>query len=602
MLLAAPRVLLLAALVSVRSTWATECPNCELQFPTSWQQSEQPWGLQVTAEGEQIAVKIQPDAVTEPLGPGDVADELVWLKAETAQDGLTISEENGRILRTVSTEPAVLLDYHWVDATGGSGQGFRLVRRCGVRLIFELRGAEPKLDAIIRVSERVRYSLPECVKNNADVIPLEVLEGPDRVMVAPAGSDVEQGVEVPSPAPSGEGPGISAEQPPAPLPGPEAVPSEEPGSSGSHLLLFVGAAALGLLALLVLMLRSGSKAPLEAVPPIRGPRSREASASAAQPAGEHSAFPAAPAPPPPPTTPAGEGAAADDDELGDENTDAILPTGTYGLRGAGGGERAEHIALPAEEEIDGREPSYPGSIPEKPPEAAASVPSHAVVSYADSLVRRAAPGAGKLPREGGDESFEDDSFAISPVEAALATLGITTWLDFTAPGVHGVAFLPSSIAELLQVQNGGRLGYGWLLLLGLRRKNMDIMTLNGDPRVKSRFGEGWLVGVFAFGNVLWVGPDQVWEIRTLEGGRIHLGEGPEEALRGLAHNPALRDHGAPIGLVERSRNAVGELLPGWVYVQVPEPSVLPDDARHGLPAYEPVQIIPFLELLQRVSR
>jgi hypothetical protein len=187
---------------------------------------------------------------------------------------------------------------------------------------------------------------------------------------------------------------------------------------------------------------------------------------------------------------------------------------------------------------------------------------------------------------------------ISPVESALATLGVTTWLDFTAPGVSGAAFLPSTVADLIEVQNGGRFGYGWLLLLGLRRKNMDIMTLNGDARVKSAFGEGFLVGVFAFGNVLWAGPDQAWEIRTLGGERIPLGAGPRDALRALAQSAELRTQGAPVELVERCRSAVGELLPGWVYVQVPEPSVLPDGPSER-PGWEPVQIIPFLELLSR---
>jgi hypothetical protein len=583
-----------------------ECPNCEIQFPRAWQQTEAPGGVDVVAEGARVAVKIQRDESTEPLSPGDVADELVWLRAELAQEGMTVSQENGRILRTVSAEPAVLLDYRWADASGAAGGGYRLVRRCGVRLIFDLRGDKTTLDSINRVSDRVSYTLPACVKHNADVIPLEVLEGPDKIVVgsnlpeAPAAGDRPPAMPPTEPTPP------ATEATTAVAPAPTGVPSEAPASSRSHLWLFVGGAALGLFVLLALMLRSGSRVPVEAVPPIRSGRTREPGAATSATAGERAVTAAAEdqvsspgqtAEPPP-----GGPDDGDDDELGEENTDAILPTGTYGLRGAGGGERAEHITLPAEEELDVREPSYPGTLPEKPPEAPASVPSHAVVSYADSLVRRPPAGAGTPRQEETGESFEEDSFAISPVEGALATLGITTWLDFTAPGVQGVGFLPSSITGLLRVQNGGRLGYGWLLLLGLRRKNMDIMTINGDPRIKSRFGEGWLVGVFAFGNVLWVGPDQVWEIRTLEGARVRLGTSPEEALRGLAQDPALRDKGAPTDLCEHCRATVGELLPGWVYVQVPEPSVLPDDARQDGRAFEPVQIIPFLELLQRVSR
>ncbi len=125
---------------------------------------------------------------------------------------------------------------------------------------------------------------------------------------------------------------------------------------------------------------------------------------------------------------------------------------------------------------------------------------------------------------------------------------------------------------------------------------MDLMTINGESRVKARFGEGWVVGVFAFGNVLWVNPDQSWEIRTLDGERHPLGDSAEQALRRLAEQPELRELGASHELVERCRGAVGELLPGWVYRYHGELSVVPEEVRSES-GYEPVEIVPFLELL-----
>jgi hypothetical protein len=609
--LAISLVVALVSLSPVETARAAECPNCALDFPSSWQAKEQPWGTRVEVDGQQIDVKVQRDELIAPLGPGDVDDELVWLTAELESEARTITSKNGRIVRTASGEPAVVLDFAWSDEAGGAGKGLRLVRRCGVRLIIEQRADVIRLDALLGVSDRVRYTRTECASRNADVIPLEVLEDLDKVKVPDVG-EVMPRVTSPS-EPAAEAPQH------APAIAPEAaveeVVEEKGGSALTTFLLAFG--VLLLAALVVLMIRSNREDPLENLPaferagrkPPRGATSASASPPAERPLPVEtgpSHLPATAEPDDPESTTS--------DEFGDESTDAILPAGTYGLRGAGGGEPGEPSVTP-DEEFDTR-PAEPASEPELelhalpasnpprsapprsttprsvPDDAPISVPSHAVVSY-PSISGVSARGT-ELEEE---HSYDHDDYVrVSPVESVIASLGITTWLDFTAPGISGVSYLPSSIAGLLEVQNGGRFGYGWLLLLGLRRKNMDLMTINGESRVKARFGEGWLVGVFAFGNVLWVNPDQSWEIRTLEGERHPLGEGAEQALRRLAEDPSLRELGASHDLVERCRGAVGELLPGWVYRYHGEISVVPEDVRSES-SYEPVEIVPFLELL-----
>ena len=636
---------------------AMECPNCALEFPSVWDAQEQSWGTRVSVEGQQIDLKVQPDEALHPLGPGDVADELVWLEAELDAEGKQLTHKNGRIVQTVSREPAVVLDYAWADGQGGSGSGVRMVRRCGVRLIFEQRGSEQGLNALLTVSDRVRYTRSECTTLNADVIPLEVLESVGRVQVAPIADPITQPAVEPDPSPA-----PTPDEPRAEIPA-STTPASSGGFGMSTLLLVLGLVLLA--GLIVVMLRSGRSESIEGLPPLGDPErtSRELArltdeharrtAEHARRTGEHARRTGEPArrtgeparltgdnaPTPgeheqsvgsyaqggtdtapshtrPPDLPGGAGTDEVHDhehpssgEFGDEDTDAILPAGTYGLRGAGGGDSSEQVTVPPPDELDGRDPvstapemtlhSVPADAEYRsepvisvPDAGTISVPSHAVVSY---------PSVRPVSSRGVDvsetPSYEDDDVVrVSPVESVLASLGITTWLDFTAPGVAGVSFLPSTIASLVEVQNGGRFGYGWLLLLGLRRKNMDLMTLNGEARVKQRFGEGWLVGVFAFGNVLWVDPDQRWSIRTLEGEQHDLGTGVDQALRRLAEDPALRDLGAPRDLVERCRSAVGELLPGWVYRYRGETSVLPEDVRRDQ-AYEPVEIVPFLELL-----
>jgi len=619
----------LSILVLAPSAWATECPNCALDFPRAWKAQEQPWGTRVWIEDQSIDVKVQPDEALEPLGPGDVDDELVWLTAELDAVGHTITSKNGRIVRTASREPAVVLDYAWTDAENGQGKGVRLVRRCGVRLILEQRGAEIKLSALLNVSDRVRYTRSECVSLNADVIPLEVLEGVD-MLELPDVTDVMPRID-----PSVE----SATEPPVESPAhaaPDATEAVEGQGSASALTTLLLAVGVLLLAVLVMLIvRGGREDPLEGLPPLDSPpRSKaplprtdlpepEAPAPRISAGLSHSSVSASrPAVPAsgsvdelPPVDLDDEHPTAD--EFGDENTDAILPTGTYGLRGAGGGVQAEQVSTQDGDDIDARDGgpppdsnpelelrAMPASVeprsqlplsqppvsytPRSPPdEAPVSVPSHAVVSYPS--VR---PVSSRGVEMGDAPSYEhDDLVRVSPVESVIASLGITTWLDFTAPGISGISYLPASVAGLLEVQNGGRFGYGWLLLLGLRRKNMDLMTINGESRVKARFGEGWLVGVFAFGSVLWVNPDQSWEIRTLEGERHALGDSAETALRRLAEDPSLRDLGANHELVERCRTAVGELLPGWVYHYHGE-AVEPSGQ-----AFEPVEIVPFIELL-----
>jgi len=612
----------LSILVLTPSAWATECPNCSLDFPRSWKAQEQPWGTRVWIEDQSVDVKVQPDEALEPLGPGDVDDELVWLIAELEAVGQTITSNNGRIVRTASREPAVVLDYTWADAENAKGKGVRLVRRCGVRLIFEQRGAEIKLGALLNVSDRVRYTRSECVFLNADVIPLEVLEGvdsvelPDVVAVLPR---IEPGVE------SSSEPLVD---PPEQANSDAADTVEGRGSASALTTLLLAVGVLLLAVLVLLIVRGGREDPLEGLPPLDGPPRSKAPPPRADPpepeaSGPRSAVEHAHSPVSTPRSVVPASGSVDElppvdlddehptaDDFGDENTDAILPTGTYGLRGAGGGERADPASSqdgdagpPSDPELELRampasvEPrsrptlsqppvSYaPRSVP--PDEAPISVPSHAVVSYPS--VR---PVSNRGVEVGDAPSYEhDDLVRVSPVESVVASLGITTWLDFTAPGISGISYLPASVAGLLEVQNGGRFGYGWLLLLGLRRKNMDLMTINGEPRVKARFGEGWLVGVFAFGSVLWVNPDQSWEIRTLEGDRHALGDSAEAALRRLAEDPSLRGLGANHELVERCRTAVGELLPGWVYRYHGE-AVEPSGQ-----AFEPVEIVPFIELL-----
>ncbi len=648
-------VVTLSALLVATPIQAGECPNCALEFPSVWNAEEHPWGVRVSVEGQQIDIKVQPDDELHPLGPGDVADELVWLEAELGAEGRTLTQKNGRIVRTVSREPAVVMDYSWSDEQGATGHGVRMVRRCGVRLILEQRGSQQGLNALLTVSDRARYTRAECTTLNADVIPLEVLESADRVRVP----------EVPEVAPPPD-PSVAPE--PDHTQGPPAEPTqgatedavtpvEGGGSWLSTLLLVLGMVLLA--ALVVVMIRSGRSDPLEGLPPLEDPERHardlaritgeharrtgeharrtgehargtgehaRGTGEHARGTGEHSRGigeygqagdeGAAPRSTPPAAFDLGAGTDEIEDherpssgEFGDEDTDAILPAGTYGLRGAGGGDRSEQVSVVPSDHIDGHEP--PSTAPEMtlhslpadaeyhsepvisvPAVGPVSVPSHAVVSY---------PSVASSSPRGVDVSEapsydDDDVVRVSPLESVLASLGITTWLDFTAPGVAGVSFLPSTVASLLEIQNGGRFGYGWLLLLGLRRKNMDLMTLNGESRVKQRFGEGWLVGVFAFGNVLWVDGAQRWSIRTLEGEHHELGDGPEQALRRLAEDPSLRDLGAPRELVERCRSAVGELLPGWVYRYRGETSVLPDDVRRDQ-AYEPVEIVPFLELL-----
>ncbi len=558
------------ALVLPRQAWSMECPNCALEFPSAWTTQDHPWGLRVWVDQQQVDLKVQPDELLQTLGPDDVAEELVWLRAELSEEDMVLEAENGRIVRTAAREPAVVLDYEWSDAQGSRGKGVRLVRRCGVRLIFEQRGGKLALDALLEVSDRVRYLADSCSRHNADVIPLEVIEGIENVRVP------DMGLHIP---PSGDAPGEPGLEPSEPEPPREPaepeISAQPPGDDGvSGLAIGLSATLLGLLFLLAAMLRSGSREILDELPPLAGkgggaqgraPPSQTSYLASMQARSTPDAQPAHYDETPHPagagledSSPDPEATTGDLGGVADERTDEIIPAGTYGLRGVGGGATSER-ALGVEGVSEDLEASPPSDDPRvrKPLQAEA---------YADS---------------------EPAVLRASPVEGALATLGVTTWLDFTAPGVQGIAFLPSSVSSLFAVQNGGRFGYGWLLLLGLRRKNMDLMTLNGDSLVKSRFGDGFLVGIFAFGNVLWVSPEQQWSIRSLDGSRTPLGAGPEEALRALASDPELRDLGAPWQNVERCRAEVGELLPGWVYRPT---ASQPEDPT-------PVEIVTFLDLL-----
>jgi hypothetical protein len=652
---------LAAAVAALSFSWsarAVECPNCSLAFPSTWAAQEHPWGTRVTLDGQQVDVKVQPDDKLEPLGPGDVADELVWLEAEVGGESIELGEKNGRIVRTVSREPAVVLDYDWTSPEG-SGKGVRLVRRCGVRLIFEQQGGAIRLDKLLEVSDRVRYTRSECTSLNADVIPLEVLESSERVQVPDVSDVVPQLSEPAEPAALEAAAAVQPSAASSPKP---AVAAEEPGSLRSLGLLLAG--LVGLVVLLGLMLRSGRGDSLEGIPTLDDPNLDDeqhpghtgsfsrSTGSFSRLTGEHSrstgsfsrltgehgrgtgSFSRLTGEHPRSTGShakgtgehartfgafdGGGGAAAGDaplgdpdpehssaDDFGDENTDAILPAGTYGLRGAGGGEQAERAPAQEADDIDpsSADPEMalhavsasPSAAPREnaePADGPISVPSHAVVSYPSVP----SPSAFPVSRDAPVQYEEEDVIRVSPIESVLASLGITTWLDFTAPGVSGVSYLPASLADLLAVQNGGRFGYGWLLLLGLRRKNMDLMTLNAEPRVKQRFGEGWLVGAFAFGNVLWLEPDQTWVLRTLDGGREVLGDSAEAALRRLADDPELRDRCAPQPAVERCRSAVGELLPGWVYRHHGEGGPSAEETTKDS-AFEPVEIVPFLELL-----
>jgi hypothetical protein len=439
-----------------------------------------------------------------------------------------------------------------------------------------------------------------------------VLEDLDPVRVPEVGEVVPQPTDPAAFEPEDEQ--EIAEEPPS---AEVQVPPQGASGGGSALTTLLLAMGVLLLAVLVaLMLRGNREDPLENLPAFDRPGRRPPKSDEPEPdpvATQPSERPLPVETRPshlPSTEELGDPESNTSDEFGDESTDAILPAGTYGLRGAGGGDRSEPSVLPEEHAIDARTPStedepelelhaMPASSEPRstPPisvhdDAPISVPSHAVVSY-PSVSGVSARGI----EQDEEHSYEHDDFVrVSPVESVIASLGITTWLDFTAPGITGVSYLPSSIAGLLEVQNGGRFGYGWLLLLGLRRKNMDLMTINGESRVKARFGEGWVVGVFAFGNVLWVNPDQSWEIRTLDGERHPLGDSAEQALRRLAEQPELRELGASHELVERCRGAVGELLPGWVYRYHGELSVVPEEVRSES-GYEPVEIVPFLELL-----
>ncbi len=615
-------LLALALLLLPAVGQATECPNCVLEFPSSWTSEQHFWGTRIWIDRQAVDVKVQRDDVMHPLGPGDEADEQAWLEAEAEAEGVVIEQTNARIVRTVSREPAIVLGYTWSDAEGSHGRGVRLVRRCGVRLIFEHRGGEQRLDALLQVSDRVRYTRAECTKHNADVIPIEVLEGVDQLRLP----DVSTAAPEATPSAGAEGPRASS----VPSTAMPRVPDPREGGdqdSFSGLLVGLGATLVGLLVLIGVMLRTGGKEPLDGLPPLR----EEAGQRAREPGPETSRQPRTERPrasnretpdgssaekprdegatvshvlrtgarPPPPGTDPDDPERPSSDDFGDENTDAILPAGTYGLRGAGGGDTSERIMVDREADIDARGADPEPGLGSVPPATPISVPSHAVVSYSSAYGDSTSPHAAGNGDEESVSFDENDVIRVSPVESALASLGISTWLDFTAPAVKGMSFLPSTIASLVEVQNGGRFGYGWLLLLGLRRKNMDLMTLNGEARVKERFGEGWLVGVFAFGNVLWVDEGQRWEIRTTEGERIYLGDSAESALRRLAEDEALRDRGAQRDLVERCRSAVGELLPGWVYLHRGESGGKATPEAGDGRTFEPVEIVPFLELLSR---
>jgi len=582
---------------------ALECPNCALEFPSSWQVEELAGGLRVELEGQEILVHVQQDEILAPLGSEDVEDEEVWLRDELQQAGLELESSDGTVLRTAAREPAAKILFSWRDQDGATGTGLRLVRRCGVRVIFEQRADEIRLDVLLQVSDRVRYTHDPCTKYNADVIPVEVLE-------SDIGTRVQE-IEIKT----------SPAEPLVVDPDVELQATQPVAGCGSGLGLVLIGSVVGLLVMLGLMLRSGGSNPLNEVAALRSPRRPvEPSEPAMSELTAESAPSLAAATDEGPATEQPEldlgpgslgrtsGAAVDeqeeedpfaahlgdpDEDLGmdfDDKTDGFPLYGTYGIRGTGGGGRERVSEGGLKVGVEQRE-EPPGSDQGRLLDEAGS--------------QKEAAQQKELEKEG-DLSVGTEEFAVPrpsgvPEEpytlaAALASLGKTMWQDFTAPGFPGVAFLPAVVAQLLQEQNGGRYGYGWLLLLGLRRKNMDLMTLNGDARIKARFGSGWLVGVFAFGDVLWVGDDQKWYVQRLDGRRSFLGADAMEAIRNLADSAELRDAAAEVALVERCREAVGELLPGWVY------RVRDKAQGHGRLAAELVEVVAFLDLLEQEGR
>ncbi len=503
---------LLALLTSTR-VLAMDCPNCELEFPSAWSTEEAQGNLLVDVEGTRISLMAQEDETLSPMSGEEVELELAALRAELTVAGLQVEQLDGTLLRTPA-EPMVKLAYHWTDAQGGAGEGLRLVRRCGVRLVFDQRADEADVPAVVKLAERVRYTAQACRQHNAYVLPLPELELEQELEKA----DVEAPAD----------PAVQDDAPLAPPVEPVEDVKEEASSWGLPLWVVVGLGALALMGLLLLLRRGGESQPLR--PPRRA-------APAPRPAPSPDSAPPTPLrqaeepPPQPAEEPLAEPDEPPDADLEDlEYQEPDAPVGTYGMSSAGGG---------------AKERPAPQLTPISRP------------LFDEQMSKGTVKFDATLPGE------EPDQF--DPC-AALRRLAEVLPADMEAPGVDHPAFVPQPVASLLAAQNGGRYGLGWLLLLGFGRRDMDLRTYNLDQHVKQRFGEGWMVGVFAFGSVLWAGDGgRSWEIRGLDGTRVALGSTCAEALGRLADVPELRQRGADIAAVARCRAAVGELQPGFVY-------------------------------------
>jgi hypothetical protein len=155
------------------------------------------------------------------------------------------------------------------------------------------------------------------------------------------------------------------------------------------------------------------------------------------------------------------------------------------------------------------------------------------------------------------------------LEDSLAVLARDLGLEYASPGIRRSLGIPAPLSRFLEEQNGGRVGRGWLTLLGVDRKAFDLRTVNASPDVKALYGAGWVFGFTAFAAALVLDEEEKVELRFPDGRGIALGR----HLPGAIHAIAMKKHRDRICSYEEAeacRKRLGELAPGEVFLSFEE--------------------------------
>lgn len=459
-----------------------ECPDCVFKFPPSWQTTAEGTVTRVQAEG--LALRLQVEQSNHPaaLADSDIPAEKAALIKELQGTNPKAAIVDARIVRSSAGEPMMNIDASWTDPSGTTMHLFRLIRRCGTRIVTDIQAENSHFELLSKVSAQVHYTASGCSVFNVDAVPL--FEMSDDISVdqliprsregAPKSASSADAGD-PSPASSSESHESSRSASDRERKTSETGTSR--GCSGSVLLLSLGVGII----ILVLVLRSKSKEI------------------------DHKSF-----------------------------------------------EKAQSEEPYVKALATARQKSQ-SWLPESPPPHQSSEnlsPLRAEpLSQTDGLSYRM-KGSGEVP------------FEIVP--DSLMVIGRELCQDYSSPGIRRIQNVPHPIGRLLQEQNGGRFGQGWLTLLGLDRRGIDAVRINADPLVRELYGEGWLMGFTALGAGLMLTHEDKVDVRFPDGRAFELGRHLPAALHALTH-ASKRETLCEMALMKRCSKVSGELAPGEIF-------------------------------------